>query len=437
MGERAILHCDCNAFFASVECLDHPAYWDVPMAVAGDPKERSGIILAKNELAKRCGVQTAETIWQARTKCPQLLLVPPHLSRYTEISKRINELYGQYTDQVEPFSIDESYLDVTGSLRYFRATAPELADELRARVRTEIGITISAGVSFNKFFAKIGSDMKKPDATTVITRENYRDKVWPLPIRDMLYVGRSSAQALERRCIDTIGALARLPRDTAERMLGKCGAALWDNANGLDESPVLRPGEREPIKSVSNGMTFRRDLLAEDEIRAGLIALCDEVASRLRAAGQKCRTVQVAVKNPQLQAICRQYALPCATHLQRELAQAAMGLVRANWSIGPDGRCAPIRALTVAGMNLIPDGDAQEQLSLLPPLGGSMPDREQLERVEAAMARIRERHGVYAIAMGCAESDELGIYRLRGRGPVWSVGKLSVEEGREAQWQAQ
>ena len=193
--DRVILHCDCNAFYASVECLLHPAYRDVPMAVCGDPENRHGIILAKNERAKRFGVQTAETIWQARRKCPDLVLAPPHRDQYAIYSKRVNAIYQRYTDLVEPFGIDESWLDVTGSQRLF-GSGPEIADRLRAEVKRETGLTISVGVSFNKIFAKLGSDYKKPDATTVISRENYRNIVYPLSVSALLYVGKSARETL-------------------------------------------------------------------------------------------------------------------------------------------------------------------------------------------------------------------------------------------------
>ena len=235
--DRAVLHCDCNGFFASVECLDRPEYWSIPMAVAGDPRDRSGIILAKNELAKGYGIATAETVYSAMRKCPGLTLVPPRHWRYSEVSKLVNQIYLQYTDQVEPFSIDESFLDITGSLTYFHATARELANRIREQVKREIGITISVGVSFNKTFAKIASDMKKPDATTEITRENYRDALWALPIRDMLFIGRAGVEHLNSHGIETIGDLARMPREAAVSLLGKNGAGLWDNCNGWTPLP--------------------------------------------------------------------------------------------------------------------------------------------------------------------------------------------------------
>ena len=412
MQDRAILHCDCNGFFASVECLDHPAYWSVPMAVAGDPKHRSGIILAKNELAKGYGIVTAETVYSAKRKCPALTLVPPRHWRYSEISKQVNQIYLQYTDQVEPFSIDESFLDITGSLAYFHASAHELADRIREQVKREIGITISVGVSFNKTFAKIASDMKKPDATTEITRDNYRDTLWALPIRDMLFVGRASVEQLQSHGIHTIGDLARIPKEAAVALLGKNGEGLWNNCNGLDDTPVRRFDEREPVKSVGNGMTFRRDLCNEAEIMQGVIALSGVVASRLREIKMKAGTLQVTIKDPKLKTITRQAPLPAPTHLQKELVDTAMAILRSKWHIMPDGRCAPIRMLTITGQNLVPDGEAARQLSLFELADGDKPSvqTEKYEKLEAAIQQLCEKHGAGSVSMGCVENEALGIH---------------------------
>jgi DNA polymerase IV len=409
--DRAILHCDCNGFFASVECLDHPAYWTVPMAVAGDPKDRSGIILAKNELAKKSGIVTAETVYSAMRKCPQLTLVPPRHWRYEEISKRVNAVYLQYTDQVEPFSIDESFLDITGSLAYFRASARELADRIREHVKREIGITVSVGLSFNKTFAKIASDMKKPDATTEITRENYQTVLWPLPVRDMLFIGHAGVEFLESHDIRTIGDIARLPKEAAVHLLGKGGESLWTNANGLDGDPIRCYGERETVKSVGNGMTFRRDLTHADEIMQGVIALSDEVATRLRACGMMARTLQVTIRDPKMKTITRQAPLSAPTHLHKELVDAAMAILRAKWHIMPDGRCAPIRALTVTAQNLVRAGEAAEQLSLYELSGDVKPavQKAKYERLETAIGKLRARHGADTVSMGCVENESLGI----------------------------
>jgi len=280
--DRVIFHCDCNSFFASVETLDHPEWASVPMAVTGDPESRHGIILAKNELAKRYGVQTAETIWSAKQKCPQLLCVPSHHRKYSEISKKINRIYLDYTDLVEPFSVDESYLDVTGSLTLFGQTPRELADTIRERIHKEIGITISVGVSFCKVFAKLGSDYKKPNATTVFDREAVEKIVYSLPVSDMMFVGKKTAQHLAHMGITTIGALARTDEATLRHALGEQGGMLWKYANGLDDEPVHSYYDKYEVKSIGNGTTFRRDVYTHEEMRACITMLCDEVVWRLR-----------------------------------------------------------------------------------------------------------------------------------------------------------
>ena len=391
--DRVIFHCDCNGFYASVEELMRPELKTVPMAVAGAPESRHGIILAKNELAKRYGIQTAETIWSAKKKCPALVCVPAHHDRYHEISRQVNEIYLQYTDLVDRFGIDESFLDVTGSLNYFGKTPKELADEIRCRVRQELGITISVGVSFCKVIAKLGSDYQKPDATTVILREDMERIVYPLPVSDLLYAGKRTTEALHKLGIDTIGDLARSDRIQIGQALGKGGDQLWRYANGLDREPVASFYAPKEVKSVGNSITFRQDIRGEQEIRTGIAALSDSVAARLRADGLKCRTVQVQIKDPSFKVIQRQMQLPRPTWLQRELAQAAMTLIRANWSMS-----APIRLLSVTGSDLVSAAEPTEQIGFF-----EAPDQaahEKLERLEDAMASIRERFGKGSIGYG-------------------------------------
>ena len=278
MGDRVILHCDLNCFFASVELLSHPDLRDIPTAVCGDPASRHGIILAKNEPAKRLGIQTAETIWQAKKKCPGLVLLPPHHGLYREYSRRVNAIYEQYTDLVEPFGIDESWLDITGSMHLFGGDPKAIADALRRRLRQELGLTISVGVSFNKVFAKLGSDYKKPDATTVISRENWQDIVWPLPVGDLLFVGRAAGRVLHQYGLETIGQLAACSPQMLETLLGKLGLQLHEYANGLDGSPVRPAGQQEPVKSVGNGTTFPKNLTRWEEVQRGLAVLSDSGA---------------------------------------------------------------------------------------------------------------------------------------------------------------
>lgn len=398
--DRVILHCDCNNFFASVESIDHPEYRTVPMAVAGDPSQRHGIILAKNEKAKSFGVQTAETIWQAQRKCPNLLLIPPHYEKYEEVSRRINSVYRSYTDLVEPFSIDESWLDVTGSQRLF-GDGKTIADQLRREIREKIGVTISVGVSYNKIFAKLGSDYKKPDATTVIRPEDVPEIVWNLPVGDLFGVGRKMRVGLENLGIRTIGNLAAADPEFLTRRFGKAGQTLSLYARGLDDSPVRT--EREPVKSVGNGLTYPKDLTERNEVYSHLLSLSDSVAGRLRKEGKKGRTVQVSVKDSMLMTLQRQKKLDRPTYLAKEIAAVSMELLESNWKIG----VSPIRALTVTVSDLTDADGYPLQYSLL-----SSEEEQQSkkqEKVELAMDCLRVRYGKNIIVFGsssCSGSED-------------------------------
>ena len=393
MADRVIFHCDLNCFFASVELLDKPALREVPVAVCGDSASRHGIILAKNEPAKRRGVQTAETVWQARQKCPNLILLPPHHGLYAQYSRRINTIYGQYTDLVEPFGIDESWLDVTGSLHLFGGDARQLADDIRARLRQEAGLTISVGVSFNKVFAKLGSDYKKPDATTVISRENWRDIVWPLPVGDLLFVGRAARRTLGQYGVETIGQLAACKPEMLEQLMGKMGVQLYRYANGLDDAPVRPQHQREPVKSVGNSTTFPENLTRWEEIRSGLQLLSDSVAGRLRKEGLYCGGVAVAVKDAQFRTVSRQMRLGAPTHLMRDIFEAAQELTRRIWKAP-----TPVRLLSVTALYITDSADSYQQLDLL---AGDAPLRDQRqEQLESAMDAIRGKYGRDAITFG-------------------------------------
>ncbi len=388
--DRVIFHCDCNSFYASVELLSRPDLVHRPVAVCGDPESRHGIILAKNEPAKAFGVKTAETIWQARRKCPELVLLPAHREQYTYYSKKINAIYEEYTDLVEPFGIDESWLDLTGSLHLFGGDPRAVADQLRQRVKRELKLTISVGISFNKVFAKLGSDYKKPDATTVISPENFRQLVWPLPVTDLLFVGRAAQQLLEKRGVRTIGQLADQDRDGLERLLGKQGVQLWKYANGLENSPVRPAGTYTPPKSVGNGETFSHDLVGEEQVRSGVILLADQVAVRLRRHHMKAATLQVTIRDPQFHDICRQKPLPAPVCTARVLSEAAMELIRACWNFS-----APIRAITLTAHSLVPEDEAAEQLDLFHP--GDQLRRDRWERLERTMDGIRQKYGREAV----------------------------------------
>ncbi len=393
MGDRIILHCDLNCFFASVELLDKPALQNVPVAVCGDPASRHGIILAKNEPAKRMGVQTAETVWQAKQKCPHLILLPPHHSLYADYSRRVNTIYGQYTDLVEPFGIDESWLDVTGSLHLFGGDARQLADDIRARLRQELRLTISVGVSFNKVFAKLGSDYKKPDATTVISRENWRDMVWPLPVGDLLFVGRAARRTLSQFGVETIGQLAACKPELLEQLMGKAGLQLYRYANGLDDAPVRPQHEQEPVKSVGNSTTFPENLTRWEQVRGGLQMLCDSVAARLRQQGLYCGGVAVGVRDAQFRTVSRQMRLPGPTHLMRDIYDAALELTGRIWK-APN----PVRLLSVTALYITDSADSYQQLDLL--AGDATARDRRQEQLESAMDAIRGKYGRDAISFG-------------------------------------
>ena len=393
MGDRIILHCDLNCFFASVELLDKPALQNVPVAVCGDPASRHGIILAKNEPAKRMGVQTAETVWQAKQKCPHLILLPPHHSLYADYSRRVNTIYGQYTDLVEPFGIDESWLDVTGSLHLFGGDARQLADDIRARLRQELRLTISVGVSFNKVFAKLGSDYKKPDATTVISRENWRDMVWPLPVGDLLFVGRAARRTLSQFGVETIGQLAACKPELLEQLMGKAGLQLYRYANGLDDAPVRPQHEQEPVKSVGNSTTFPENLTRWEQVRGGLQMLCDSVAARLRQQGLYCGGIAVGVRDAQFRTVSRQMRLPGPTHLMRDIYGAALELTGRIWK-APN----PVRLLSVTALYITDSADSYQQLDLL--AGDATARDRRQEQLESAMDAIRGKYGRDAISFG-------------------------------------
>lgn len=394
--DRVILHCDLNCFFASVELLSRPELRDVPTAVCGDPASRHGIILAKNEPAKRFGIQTAETVWQAKKKCPELVLLPPHHELYARYSHLVNDIYREYTDLVEPFGIDESWLDVTGSLHLFGGDAAALADTLRRRMREELGLTISVGVSFNKVFAKLGSDYRKPDATTVISRENWEALVRPLPAAALLGVGRAAESTLGQYGIRTIGQLADADGALLERLLGKAGLQLHAAARGEDRSPVVGDAARERAKSVGNGATFPQDLTHMEEVRRALAGLSDSVASRLRQQGLACGGVQVTLRYADFRTVSRQARLAAPTQLMKDICAEAVALTEALWAAP-----SPIRMLTVTALHLTEESERFRQLDLLESRE-SRRQNERREKLERMMDGIREKYGRGSIAYGAA-----------------------------------
>lgn len=378
--KRTILHVDLNNFYASVECLYRPDIRDKPVIVCGDAEARHGIVLAKNYPAKQLGVKTGEAIWEARLKCPGLVTVPADFRKYLRFSRLARRIYADYTDSVESFGIDECFLDVTGSQLLF-GTGSEMAETIRCRMREELGITASVGVSFNKIFAKLGSDMKKPDATTVITEDNFRDVVWPLPVGELLYVGRSTRAKLQNRAVFTIGDLARRDVKDLKRLLGVWGETLWSFANGLDAAPVRKNGEESMVRSIGNSTTAVRDLLNTEDVKMIIYVLAESVAARLRAHGLKCTTVAISIRNSDLQAFERQKKLPEPTFLSGEIAERAMELFQANYCWDK-----PIRSLGVRGADLV-TATGHIQLDLF------AKDKTILEDLEKTIDSIRSRFG--------------------------------------------
>lgn len=392
--ERTILHCDCNSFYASVECVLRPELRNVPMAVGGDEETRHGIILAKNEPAKKFNVLTAETIWQAKRKCPELVVVPPHRELYYEYSKRVKDIYCRYTDLVESFGLDEAWLDVTESRRLF-GDGKKIADELRRIVREETGLTISVGVSFCKVFAKLGSDYKKPDATTVFDAENWREKIFPLPVSDLLYVGRRTSDGLRRLGIKTIGELAEFDVHTLTEHFGKAGAQLHRYANGLDNDPVKSVYEKEEVKSVGNGITFPHDLVGEEEVRGGVYELSDSIAVRMRRKKMKCTTVQVTIKDPSFKTISRQQKLSAPTCTARDIRKTAMEIIKKSWNLK-----MPIRMITVTGTGLIKEDAVFEQVSLF-----DVEESKKAEQLEKTVDSLKNRFGD-VVSLGGKKKDK-------------------------------
>ena len=391
--ERIILHSDMNNFYASVVWLYHPELRGKPVAVAGDPEARHGIVLAKNYPAKACGVQTGDPLWMARQKCPDIVFTPPHYDRYMQFSTAAREIYSEYTDQVEPYGLDECWLDVTGSIALF-GDGRAIADELRRRIRQELGVTASVGVSYNKIFAKLGSDMKKPDATTVITSERFKEIVWPLPVSDLLYVGRATHAKLKRYCIKTIGDLAAADQRFLQRLLGQNGMMLWCFANGLDTSPVSNIGAKSLIHSIGNSTTAPRDLVTDEDIKITLYVLCESVSARMREYDFVCDTVQLGVRDNELQSYERQGKLPYPNRTAKALFEKAFELYKRNHLSGK-----PVRSLSVRACRL--SVRENEQLSLMPDVAAI----QKQEELESAVDALRNRFGHFSVQRGLLLTD--------------------------------
>lgn len=393
--ERVILHSDLNSFYASVECMKNPQIRDKPVAVGGSVEQRHGIILTKNLIAKGYGVKTGEAIWQAKQKCPELIVVRPDYKTYLYFSSEARRIYGCYTDLIESFGIDECWLDVTESCKLF-GNGEHIADEIRRRMKEELGITSSVGVSYNKIFAKLGSDMKKPDATTVITQNDFKQKVWPLPVSDLLYVGRSTTKKLINIGIYTIGDLANLNLAFLKKLLGKWGETLWSFANGLDTVPVMKTDQHSTIKGIGNSMTTPRDLLNNEDVKLLIYVLSESVSERLRKYNFKGSTIQVYIRDKELNSIDRQAKLDFSSYVTKDIADKAFEIFLANWKWEK-----PIRSIGVRATELV-TADTYAQLSLF------YDEKQKLkeEQLEYSIDEIRKRFGHYSVQRALLLKDK-------------------------------
>lgn len=401
--ERVILHSDMNAFYASVEQAERPELRGLPLVVGGHEEMRHGIVLAKSAQAKAAGVRTGEALWEARAKCPGLVTVPPRYGLYQRYSRLAREIYYQYTDLVEPFGLDEAWLDLTGALPLLGGDALRTAAEISERMKEELGCTVSIGISWNKIFAKFGSDYRNPDAITPITPENYRDLVWGAPTGDLLYVGRATAAKLHSSGIDTIGQLANASPELLRRRLGKVGGMLRAFARGEEATPVkpydpVRNEVGRTVKSFGNGLTAPHDIVGATDAKALVYLLAESVAQRLREARFRASTVSVAVRDAaDLTSYSRQAALPRATNVTGQIARCAWELLAANEPL--DGS-HPLRGLHVRASGLVPC-DVPEQLEL--PFDGQ---RCKLERLDAAIDGLRHRFGNTCIRRSVELADK-------------------------------
>ena len=391
--KRTIFHIDQNCFFASVEMVAHPELRNVPMAVTGDASKRHGIILARNELAKQAGVKTAEAIWQAEQKCPELVKVSSHYDKYAFYSGKLRALYEEYSDRVEPFGMDECWVDMTDVIG--DRDPRELADEIRRRVREEFKLTCSIGVSFNKIFAKLGSDYKKPDATTVITEENFRDIVWPLPAADLLFVGGATASRLTEVNIRTIGDMANASRGFMADYLGKPGEMLWLYANGIDDTPVAPSDEKRQYKSIGNSMTTPKDILTRRQACGTFRTLSASVASRLRKHGLLGCNVAITVRDKDLFTYEHQKTLFEPTNSEKVIYETAMELFDESY----DWHTA-IRSVGVRCAKVIPE-DSGIQMSIF---SETQEKKEEDSKLSKVIDDINRRFGEGTVK-SCASLD--------------------------------
>lgn len=388
--ERTVLHVDCNKFFASVECLHRPEIRHLPVAVGGDAEKRHGIILTANGNAARFGVKTAEPIWQAKQKCPDLVIVPPNYPLYTRFSKMAREIYSEYTDFVESFGLDECWLDVSSDVTNEHQRRL-ISEKIREQVKRELGITVSVGASWNKVYSKLGSDYKKPDAVTVFNRDNYKQLIFSLPARDLLYVGRATEKKLASRGIFTIGDIANCAPENLVSFLGKNGLMLHDFATGNENSPVSRIDDERNVKSIGNSVTAPRDLVSFEDIKMTIMVLADSVARRMRDHGFLCRTVGIWVRDAGLKSFTRQVSLDNPIGSSYSLIKCAMQMIYEN--LTPP---FSIRSVGIAAAELCSRSETV-QFDLF----GSAKHEEKEKILEETMDKLKFRFGSDCVKRAC------------------------------------
>ena len=393
--ERSVLHCDLNNFFASVACLDHPEIAGEPMVVGGSSSDRHGIVLAKNEAAKKLNIQTGEPLSHAKQKYPALAIVPPDFKRYMYYSKVAKEVYSLYTDYVEPFGLDECWVDVSGSKSLFGADEL-IAKEISGRIKKETGLTLSIGVSFNKVFSKIGSDMKKPDAITVIDSDHYKNIIWPMPTRNIIGIGSATEAKLRALGIYTLGDLAKSSPSALLQKLGKIGVNLWRYANGDDLSPIAKKDFIPPPKSIGRSITCKKDLLSAEEIFKTFLFLAEDVATELRLNRMVAGGICIHLRTNDLETNEIQCVLKKPTRTAYMLAKAGIELFLREYRAEKNLRSVGIRAI-----NLM-DESVQYQLNLFDDYVKDI----NTETLEYNMDMLRGKYGKNIIKRACMMKNE-------------------------------
>lgn len=392
--ERIVLHCDINHCYAQIEEMRHPQLREIAMAVGGNEMSRHGIILAKNDLAREFHIRTGESLREAKQKCPHLTIVPPDFPAYLYYSEKVKDIYWEYSDQVEDFGIDEAWIDVSDSVQLF-GDGMAIARLIQKRVMEEVGLTVSIGVSFNKIFAKLGSDLVKPNGIVRIGKDNFQKIAWPLAIDQLFYVGRATKEKLHLLGIETIGALACSSRLYLREQLGKMGELIWWFANGENISDVALAGAANEVKSVGNSITTAKNMENADDAKLVLYVLAESVASRLKQKGLKGRVICVSYRTSELKSFSSQQKIEQPTDISEEIAEIAFQLLKVNYRF-----TYPLRSIGISVSHLHRDrGYSQIQLFK------SEKIREKNEKLDVAMQQIREKYGFYKVKRCCLEMD--------------------------------